>query len=135
LELAPNTLHLELRGIKVSFLHYRYPLLFPTDPLVGLQVADARDIACMKLAAISNRGSRRDFVDLYVAGQAFGVEAIRDWFDRKYATVAYNRTHVLKALTYFGDAEEEPMPAMLTAVAWSEVRRYFETEAPRLVRL
>jgi hypothetical protein len=65
----------------------------------------------MKLAAISNRGSRRDFVDLYVAGQAFGVEAIGDWFDRKYATVSYNRSHVLKALTYFADAEEESMPA------------------------
>jgi hypothetical protein len=27
LELAPGTLHLELRGVKVSFLHYPYPLL------------------------------------------------------------------------------------------------------------
>ncbi|MCR4376164.1 MAG: nucleotidyl transferase AbiEii/AbiGii toxin family protein [Acidobacteria bacterium] len=135
LELAPHTLHAEMRGITISFLHYRYPLLFPTDPLGGLQVADARDIACMMAAAISDRGGRRDFVDLYVAGQTFGLAQILDWFDRKYSGVSYSRTHLLKALTHFGDAEDEPLPALLIPLNWSDVRRYFETEAPTLLRL
>lgn len=135
LELAPNTLHAELRGIKISFLNYRYPLLFPTDPLGDLQVADARDIACMKLAAVANRGSRRDFVDLYAASTRFGLPELLDLFHRKYAGVAYNRTHILKALTHFEDAEEEPMPNMLIPCEWTDVRNYFERTVPTLVSL
>ena len=135
LELAQHTLHAELRGITISFLYDRYPLLFPTDPLGELQVADARDIACMKVAAISTRGSRRDFIDLYVAGQALGLAPIFDWFDRKYSGGSYSRTDLLKALTDFAAAEEEPLTAMLIPLDWPDVRRYFETEAPRLRRL
>ena len=135
LEFAEHTLHAELRGITISFLYDGDPLLFPTDPLGGLQVADARDIACMKLAAVSNRGSRRDFIDLYVAGQTFGLAHILDWFDRKYSSASYSRTHLLKALTDFAAAEGEPLPAMLIPLAWPDVRLYFETEAPPLLQL
>lgn len=135
LELAPNTLHAELRGIKISFLHYRYPLLFPTDALGGLQVADPRDIACMKVAAVANRGSRRDFVDLHAASTRFGLAALLDLFHRKYAGVAYNRTHIFKALTHFDEAEEEPMPHMLIPLEWADVRGYFERTVPTLVSL
>src|SRR5438093_4359773 len=32
LETAPGTVHLELHDVKISLLHYPYPLLFPTRP-------------------------------------------------------------------------------------------------------
>src|SRR5688572_13128244 len=80
LELAPGTLHLELRGVKVSFLHYPYPLLFPLVDFDGLPVADPRDIACMKLAALANCGTRRDFVDLYLLAASYGLPMIFEWF-------------------------------------------------------
>jgi hypothetical protein len=135
LELAPGTLHLELRGVKVSFLHYPYPLLFPLADFEGLTVADPRDIACMKLDALANRGTRRDFVDLYLLAQAYGLPQIFEWFATKYASVSFNRTHLFKALTYFMDAEEEPMPDMLVPLGWTTVRQYFLTQAPLLPRL
>ena len=34
-------------------------------------------------------------------------------FQRKYARTGYNRVHILKSLTYFDDAEKDPMPHML----------------------
>ena len=43
--------------------------------------------------------------------------------------------HLLKALTYFGDAEGQPMPDMLVPLDWSMVTRYFLSETPRLARL
>jgi hypothetical protein len=58
LEIGPGTLHLTLHGVKVSFLHYPYPLLFPARQFGKLAVADPRDIACMKVEAIASRGSR-----------------------------------------------------------------------------
>jgi len=134
LETAPGTLHLELHLVKVSFLYYPYPLLFPTRLFDALNVADPRDIACMKLEAIATRGGRRDFIDLYQAAQIYGLPDILEWFGRKYQAVSYNRTHLFKALTYFRDAEQQPMPDMRIPLAWDEVRTFFLTQTPRLIR-
>ena len=46
---------------------YAYPVLFPSAPFLEVAVADPRDIACMKISALASRGTKRDFVDLYVA--------------------------------------------------------------------
>lgn len=129
---ARGTLHLELRDILVSFLRYPYPLLFPLHAFGALAVADPRDIACMKLEAIANRGARRDFVDLYAAAAQYGLDQIFAWFDRKYMAAPYNRVHLLKALTYFADAEGEPMPHLLVPLGWETITRFFLTEVPRL---
>ncbi len=117
LETSVGTLHMELHGIKISLLHYPYPLLFPTRKFQSIAVADPRHIACMKLDTIANRGRRRDFVDLYVAAQAFGIREIFAWFENKYSALSYNRTHLFKALTYFGDAERDPLPDMRVPLA------------------
>lgn len=134
-ELSRGTVHLELHGVKVSVLVYPYPLLFPPSMFDGLTVADPRDIACMKLDAIGSRGARRDFVDLYAAAEIYGLPAIFQWFAEKYAAAPYNRAHLLKALTYFVDAEQEPLPDMLIPLDWPIVKKYFAHEVPRLVRL
>jgi hypothetical protein len=63
---APDTVHATVQEIKLSFLAYPYPLLFPLETFLGVNVADPRDIACMKLSEIVGRGTKRDFVDLYV---------------------------------------------------------------------
>jgi hypothetical protein len=129
----PGTLHLELGGVLVSFLHYPDRLLFPVQSFEVVAVADPRDIACMKLDVIGSRGSRRDFVDLYVAARQYELKQIVSWFEEKYASVPYNRVHVLKSLTYFADAEREPMPDLLTPLDWSAIKRFFDTEAVRLL--
>lgn len=130
-----GTLHLTLHGISVSFLHFPYPLLFPPARFEALTVADPRDIACTKLNAIATRGSRRDFVDLYVSAQRYGLPEILKWFEEKFRATPYNRVHLYKALTYFRDAETEPMPDVLVPMKWSEVTRFFVSEVPRLSRL
>jgi hypothetical protein len=133
IEVSPGTLHLVLRRVKVSFLHYPYPPLFLASRFETLAIADSRDIACMKLSAIASRGSRRDFVDLYVAAKAYGLGEILEWFDKKYAATPHNRVHLLKSLTYFTDAENEPMPNMLAPLDWSAVKTFFITEVPRVL--
>lgn len=128
---SPQTLHLTIQGIKVSFLGYTYPLLFPPSPFLEVPVADPRDIACMKITAIASRGTKRDFVDLYAACEHFGLAEILGLFTRKYSHTGYNRLHILKSLTYFADAEKDPMPHMLVPLDWREVKRFFQREALR----
>jgi hypothetical protein len=132
-ERAPHTLHATVRETKVSFLGYAYPLLFPAARILDVQVADQRDITCMKASAIVSRGTKRDFVDLYVAAQRYGLAEILRLFERKYAQTRYNKTHVLKSFTFFDDAEKDPMPDMLVPLDWNEVKRFFLREAPRML--
>jgi hypothetical protein len=129
---APDTLHVTFQSIKVSFLAYPYPVLFPFATFLGVNVADPRDIACMKLSAISNRGTKRDFVDLYLMAKQCGLAHLLEWFKQKYADVNHSLTHVLKSLSWFEDADKEPMPDMLAPLLWEDVKRFFRGEASRL---
>jgi len=43
--------------------------------------------------------------------------------------------HVLKSLTYFEDAEQEPMPDMLVPLAWDEFKQFFSREVPPFLGL
>ncbi|MBN1566672.1 MAG: hypothetical protein JXA73_02420 [Acidobacteria bacterium] len=87
----------------------------------------------MKINAIAGRGSRRDFVDLYFVAKEFGLPYILDLFRKKYFEIDFNIVHTLKSLTYFKDAETEPMPKMLTDIYWADVVRFFRQESPKLI--
>jgi predicted nucleotidyltransferase component of viral defense system len=129
---APDTLHVTVQSIKVSFLAYPYPVLFPFATFLGVKVADPRDIACMKLSAIANRGTKRDFVDLYVMAKQCGLAHLLERFKQKYGEVNQSLTHVLKSLSWFEDADKDPMPDMLAPLPWEDVKLYFRSEASRL---
>jgi hypothetical protein len=129
---ARQTLHVHISGTKVSFLGYSYPLLLPFESFRGLAVADVQDIACMKLSALASRGTRRDFVDLYVIAQQQGLAALLRQFEKKFSRVRYNKVHILKSLVFFADAEKEPMPDMLVPISWEAVKAFFVREVPTL---
>jgi hypothetical protein len=124
----PYTLHATIHGTKVSFLGYAYPVLFPYANFLEVAVADPQDIACMKISAIASRGTKRDFVDLYVAARQFGLANLLQLFDRKYARTGYNKLHILKSLVFFDDAEKDPMPHMLVPIDWHEVKLFLTQE-------
>ncbi|MDP2991438.1 MAG: nucleotidyl transferase AbiEii/AbiGii toxin family protein, partial [Kiritimatiellota bacterium] len=65
LQEAEHTLTVRLDRTKLSFFCVRDPFLFSGLPYLFFTIADITDIALMKIAAISGRGSRKDFVDLF----------------------------------------------------------------------
>ena len=117
----------------MSFIGYPYPLLFSTDRFSTVDVADARDIACMKLSAVASRGTRRDFIDLYVAANAYSLGEILSWFARKFAGIEYCRLHLLKSRTYFEDAEADPPLPLLREISWDHVKNYLTRESAALL--
>jgi hypothetical protein len=129
---APSTLHATIQATKVSFLGYPYPMLFSPERFLDVLVADARDIAAMKISAIASRGTKRDFIDLKVSAQRFGLADLLNLFDRKYAQTGYSKIHILKSLTFFEDADKDAMPHMLINLDWSEVMQFFRREVARL---
>lgn len=120
---AEGTLHAALRGVHLSFLEFRYPLLRVAAewPEYGCRLATLEDLACMKLSAIATRGARKDFIDLYALGQSgFALREMLDLYQEKFET--RDLGHLLYSLTYFDDAEAEDTPDMLWDIAWSEVK-------------
>jgi len=87
-------------------------MLKPERTLKGVRIASIEDIACMKLVAISRRGAKRDFIDLYFIAQHVGLGELLTLYERKYAEIRYNLVHLKKSLVFFDDAEGVPMPDM-----------------------
>ena len=130
---SPGTIYANIEKTKVSFIAYVYPMLFPLRQFLGAKVADPRDIGCMKLSAIASRGTKRDFVDLYILARQYGLDQILIWFQKKFVRTNYSMVHVLKSLTYFEEAEQDPMPDMLVFLSWDDVKKFFARDAARLL--
>ena len=125
-----RTLTVLVSAVKISFFSVPDEFLFQGQPYELFVLADPRDIALMKLAAISGRGSRKDFIDLYTLLRGgLSLEQIFEWLPEKYGKGRVNTYHVLKSLTYFEDAEREPMPEMLEPFNWIECKAFFVREA------
>ena len=72
-EAKKNTFHGLLDGVQVTWLRYPRPLLEPlivTSEMDHLRIASLEDIGTMKLIAASQRGARKDFIDLYMIEQS-----------------------------------------------------------------
>jgi len=129
--MAAGTVLGNINKIRFSFFFYDYPLLFKKHNLSGIKIADIKDIAPMKIAAISDRGTKRDFIDLYFIikmEKVLSLDEILRLYDKKFGLLKQNKIHILKSLCYFDDAEQEPMPKMLKDVSWKEVKKFFEEE-------
>ena len=134
LQEADHTLTVLIQGTKLSFFRVRDPFLFDALPHRFFSIAAIGDIALMKLIAISGRGSRKDFADLYMILQDEPtLEAYFDMLPNKYGRSRVNTYHILKSLTYFDDAESEPMPQMLVPFDWNECKAFFVREARAIV--
>ncbi len=122
-QISPGTLHGRLTGVRLTFLAYRYPLLEPLVPwpAAGCELASLDDLACMKLVAVAQRGTKKDFVDIHALGRGqFPLEKMLDLYKRKYDI--QDVVHLLYALTYFNDADNEPLPQMLRAANWQTIK-------------
>ncbi len=112
---------------KISFFHYDYPLIGEIDYIFNLPIASLEDIGCMKIDAISSRGSRRDFIDLFFILQDLNLD-LKEFFKYyhdKYSQENYNLFHILKSLVYFEDAEKEPELIMLRQFSWEHMKNFF----------
>lgn len=136
LQEAAGTLTVRLHDVPTSFFRYDYPLLRPLRQSPWrLPLAEPDDIAAMKLSALAGRGSRKDFVDLYAyARQVAPLDQAFEWFREKYRGVTVDPYHLIRSLSYFEDAEAEPMPEVLGEITWDAVKAFFRAEAARLLR-
>ena len=74
------------------------------------------------MITISQRGSKKDFFDLYFILSDYTLTKLFSLLDKKYQNAKLNKLHIFKALTYFAEAEKQPDPKMLKPVTWEQVK-------------
>ena len=107
---------------KVDFVHYScYPWLEDVIFEDGIRLASPVDIAAMKINAIEGRGTRKDFVDVYFLLKHYSLQEILSFYKAKYPN--YSDFRAMMSLTYFDDAEMQPMPKMFNNTSWSDMQK------------
>jgi predicted nucleotidyltransferase component of viral defense system len=121
LSVAKNSLRLVSGGVKVDLLRHAYPEVAPIDTVGGHRLISVPDLAAMKLNAIANRGSKKDFYDLSELLHHHTLNEMLRFFSAKYPGT--DPFAVIRSLAWFGDAEQEPDPIPLNGQAWGNVKQ------------
>lgn len=134
--LSEDTLLGALEDLRISFFWYRYQLM--EEPVIALSTRILRlpDLAAMKIEAIAQRNTKRDFIDLYFMAREADItpqKAIK-YHRAKFAGLNINQAHLILSLGYFEEADDDIMPKMLKPVSWEEVKRYFARESQILAK-
>jgi hypothetical protein len=129
LERSEDTIHLVVDGVDVSI--FVLPKIKKHAPEQSLS---ADGVLATKLHAILDRGTRRDFFDLYVMMQQEQV-GIAHCFHalRKVYGEEINEGLFVRAITFFDDAEREPRLAGEGASDWQRLKQFFMTAAGALI--
>lgn len=121
-----------VKGVRVSFYGYGFPLIAPMIESEGIRLASVEDIALMKLDAMLSRAARKDFYDLYFICKKISLLQIFDKAPQKYPSVRDFEAQTTKRLVYFDNAENESEPALVDSVSWQVVKEYFITQAKEI---
>jgi hypothetical protein len=131
-EMKKGTFHGFVDGVQVTWLYYPNPMLgelVVSPDMPGLRLASLTDIALMKWSALSSRGSRKDFIDLYfIARTGLEIRSLVPLLGKKFPNSNINYYHMIKSLSYFDDAEQEAWPVMHKPVDWEEVKAFFKQQ-------
>lgn len=126
-----GTIYGRFLDAKVSLIVY--PFFIPANNKLScgtISILLPEDIAAMKIIAISQRGRKRDFFDLYWYCQnREALEAAVKRAVAQYPGQEHNLNHIIKSLTYFVDAENDPLPKIFFKAGWKEVKKFFQKEA------
>lgn len=130
---TPKTMVGLFNKVKFSLFHYPYSLIASTTQYFGISLASLEDIAAMKLVAITDRGTKKDYIDLYVlAHKKFTFEQMFNLYDKKYHLLKPNLLTLIKSLQYFESAEGSNMPEMIKKISWNDIKEFFQKEVIRL---
>ncbi|MBI3606135.1 MAG: nucleotidyl transferase AbiEii/AbiGii toxin family protein [Nitrospirae bacterium] len=135
LEESDGSLTVTIDGTKVSMFSYPYPFIEEMKDADGVPVAGVIDIASMKIIAVSQRGAKRDFFDLYFILQDIPFWKISENMVNRFGHNRINPVHIGKSLVFFNDADADPDPRLLckNQPAWEKVKKLFIKNVQQMV--
>lgn len=135
-----NTLIAIVADVRFSLFHYPYPLLKPlvNKPGCHIELASPEDIAAMKVVAITQRGTAKDFFDLKALMQAFGMKLdyLVSLVQKKYGVSENYSYQTKRGLVYFDDAVKNlgdvtvirhGKQVRLDTREWNKIEKFFKS--------
>jgi hypothetical protein len=96
----------------------------------GIRLLSLPDICAMKLSAITGRGRKRDFVDLFFLMKRYSLQELLAFYNAKYPDGA--EFLVVRSLTYFEDADLDEDMLLFEEADWSTVKETIAKEVKKL---
>ena len=121
-------------AVPVRFYYYPYPLAAPLEVASAevadeaVQVASPLDLGLMKLGAIISRGSRRDFVDLYLLRQVTSITRLLEAAEDKFGHVLDFPLQAMKALADRSQWSDQPLPELRQPLDESDLIAWLDRE-------
>jgi predicted nucleotidyltransferase component of viral defense system len=118
-----------INGVKTDFVYHPQALLQPFETIENIRLFSLQDVTAMKLKAIAQRGSKKDFYDLWQLLQVMTPDELMQLYAKKYGP---DQTWMLlTSVTYFEDAELNDDPSSLEKMltwqkAKQDIRKAFE---------
>ena len=112
-----------INNVKTDWVQHPFPLLSPIEIIDSIRFFSVADVSAMKLFAVTKRGSKKDFFDIYKLSEMEGPKKIVEYFNQKYGN---DKTWMMKmSLVYFEDADTEEDPEILEkGLTWQKVKNY-----------
>jgi hypothetical protein len=121
----PHTLRAYYGEVETSFILYRQIQGTAEETTVSKSIsvplASLELLAGMKAAAVHDRGAKRDFLDIHAICLQPGWSVPR-FIEHAARCLPLQPEQVARALTYFEDAEPQPMPGS-SKYSWPEVKK------------
>lgn len=125
----PEQLNVSMNGVKTTFFWYRYPPVAPLIEHQGVRMAAVPEIAVMKAFAIGQRGTYRDYVDMYflLAENHATITGIFELAKKKYPG-EFNERLFLEQLTYLDDVKEAAVQFLRDPIERQNIRAFLEEQ-------
>ena len=132
LEMSSNLLGIftYINEIKTDIVHHPYKHLEPLIEIDGIRMVSKRDIASMKLSAITRRAKKRDFVDIYKLLDEITLPQMIDDFIEKYGD--NGNAYIIRSLMYFDKADEDFVPKCFFDFNWKKIKQRIVEEVRKI---
>jgi len=128
---STKLIQFNLNQVKIDILQYQENLLMPLVLLDNLRLASIEDIAAMKIRAIEDRTTKKDFYDLYILLEKFSLEEILSFASKKYNSKS--PVFAVECIMDIDQADLELDPVSLIDVNWDIVKSRIIKEAKKIL--
>ncbi|HEY5464245.1 MAG TPA: nucleotidyl transferase AbiEii/AbiGii toxin family protein [Hanamia sp.] len=115
-----QTMMFTINNIKVDFILYPFKWLLPFETIDSAMLIALTDFIPMKLQALSNRFSKKDFWDIAFLLKKFSLSEMLEIFKSKFPQI--DTGYIIHSLTNFEEAEREQQPVALLPKTWTEIK-------------
>ncbi len=119
-----QTMMFLINGVKVDFVLYPFEWLRPFDEIETYRLIHLEDIIPMKLQALSNRFSKKDFWDVEFLLREISLDKMLAIFKLKFPPI--DTGYIIHSLTNFESVDSEEDPVCLIPGTWNEIKNNLE---------